>query len=110
MGIDLPEIDIVIFLRPYNQIAALVQGGGRGGRKIGNGRRRRVQVYQFYNNQDFTIQNKAMSADMKRICRGQECTRRLLKEYFVGEPDNGNTVEPGYCCHNCDKLFGTNEA
>ena len=25
MGIDLPEIDIVIFLRPYNQIAALVQ-------------------------------------------------------------------------------------
>ena len=31
LGIDLAKIDVVIFLRPYNQVAALVQGGGRGG-------------------------------------------------------------------------------
>ena len=84
LGIDLEEIDVVIFLRPYNQIAALVQGGGRGGRRLVNGNRRRVQVYQLYNSQDFSSQNKMMSADMRRICQSQDCTRKLLMDFFVG--------------------------
>ena len=104
MGIDLPDIDVVIFLRPYNQLAALVQGGGRGGRKLGNGKRRHVQVYQFYNNQDFPLQNRLMSPDMKRVCRSHECTRKLLKDYFVGDSEDGKVVDQGYCCHNCDRL------
>ena len=101
LGIDLAEIDMVIFLRPYNQVAALVQGGGRGGRKTADGKRRRVQVYQFYNNQDFTSQNKLMSSDMKRICTSSECTRRLLKEYFAGDSGELSDVLDD-CCHNCD--------
>ena len=106
LGIDLAKIDVVIFLRPYNQVAALVQGGGRGGRRMENGKRRRVQVYQFFNSQDFTSQNKLMSPDMKRICLSQECTRVLLKDYFVGnseEMEEDGTKEENHCCHNCDK-------
>ena len=34
LGIDIPDIDVIIFVRPYDQVAALVQGGGRGGRKM----------------------------------------------------------------------------
>ena len=112
LGIDLSEIDIVIFIRPYNQLSALVQGGGRGGRKLANGMRRRVQVYQLYNSQDFSSKNKKMSADMKRICQSKECSRKLLMEYFVGKSHvkDGDEeypvkADPAYCCHNCDLLI-----
>ena len=104
LGIDLPKIDIVIFLRPFNQLAALVQGGGRGGRRMENGMRRRVQVYQFFNSQDFTSQNKLMSSDMKRICLSSGCTRLLLEEFFVGDSETRDDPiqDPSICCHNCD--------
>ena len=109
LGIDLPDIDIVIFLRPYNQLAAMVQGGGRGGRRQGNGKRRMVQVYQLWNSQDFSSKNKMMSSDMRRICVSNECTRKLLKEYFAGDcgsdgegQDEGAGGGQARCCHNCD--------
>ena len=103
LGIDIANIDIVIFLRPYNQVAALVQGGGRGGRKMENGMRRRVQVYQFYNSQDFSEQNKLMSSDMKRICMSEDCTRDLMEKFFVGNSEPQESAkDPAYCCHNCD--------
>ena len=104
MGIDLPQIDIVIFARPYNQLAALVQGGGRGGRKTGNGMRKRVVVYQLYNSQDFTSQNRLMSPDVRRICQSKECTRALLEDFFAGnsETQDASIVDPKFCCHNCD--------
>lgn len=104
LGIDLPRVDLVIFLRPYNQVAALVQGGGRGGRRMDNGLRSRVQVYQLYNSQDFSAQNKAMSPDMKRICLSQVCTRTLLKDYFAGNTEikEKPAQDPDHCCHICD--------
>ena len=63
-----------------------------------------MQVYQFYNSQDFTVQNKLMSPDMKRICKSEECTKDLLREYFAGDnaPDDDIDEELRYCCHNCD--------
>ena len=104
LGIDLPRIDIVIFLRPFNQLAAMIQGGGRGGRRMGNGLRRTVQVYQFFNSQDFTSRNQDMSPDMKRICLSAECTRSLLKDFFATptETMENQGQDPGSCCHNCD--------
>ena len=103
LGIDLPKIDIIIFIKPYNQVAALVQGGGRGGRKMENGMRRRVQVYQLFNSQDLTSQNKSMSEDMRRICKSKECTRLLLEKYFVGgKKDKSVLSSAKHCCHNCD--------
>ena len=106
LGIDIPKIDIIIFLKPYNQVAALVQGGGRGGRRLETGMRRRTVVYQFYNSQDLSCQNKSMSEDMKRICRSRECTRFLLEKYFVGsnkkEEDKQDLGPKKHCCHICD--------
>ena len=106
LGIDLPRIDVVIFLRPYNQIAALVQGGGRGGRRTETGKRRKVVVYQFYNSQDLTIKNQLMSPGMRRLCLGNTCTREFLKTYFVGSGGEAAGKKLGeeedHCCHNCD--------
>ena len=104
LGIDLPKIDFVIFLRPYNQLAALVQGGGRGGRRMENGMRRMVQVYQLFNSQDFSSQNKLMSNDMKKMCFSEECTRDILRDYFAADSDPKEKAaqNPSHCCHNCD--------
>ena len=104
LGIDLDQIDIVIFLRPYNQPAALLQGGGRGGRRKKNGKRSTVQVYQLFNSQDLTKKNRLMSAGMKEICLSQECTRKILKKYFVGNSEvvDDDIVPVRDCCHKCD--------
>ena len=109
LGIDLANIDVIIFLRPYDQPSALVQGGGRGGRKLESGKRRMVQVYQLFNSQDLGKQNKSMSSMMRKICLSRECTRELLTSYFVGSSQSKEEpmpVFPSHCCHNCDR---TNE-
>ena len=67
-------------------------------------------MYQLYNSQDFTIQNKQMSPDMKRVCFSKECTRLLLKEYFVDNSEEQveeGKVAAGFCCHNCDVMSGS---
>ena len=105
LGVDLPNIDIIIFLRPFNQVAALIQGGGRGGRKRIDGLRSSVQVYQFFNSQDFSSNNREMSPDMRRICQSNQCTRALLEEYFAGETKSKENIikQPFSCCHHCDQ-------
>ena len=102
MGIDLAEIDVIIFLRPYNQLSALIQGAGRGGRRIGNSKRRRVQVYLFFNSQDFSDKN--VSQSVKSVCLSKDCTRNLLKQHFVGDSGEGpmECDSEESCCNNCD--------
>ena len=108
LGIDLANIDVIIFVRPYDNLSALVQGGGRGGRKLENGRRRLVQVYQLFNAQDLSSANKTMSSKVREMCLSKDCTRKLLKDYFVG---GSNAIETNdasgssHCCHNCDKKY-----
>ena len=103
LRIDLERVDVVIFLQPFNQPAALVQGGGRGGRKTDTNMRRRVQVYQFFNSQDLSSSNKLMAPMMRNICLSTDCTRELLKDYFVGNSEiTAREVDRYSCCHNCD--------
>ena len=107
LGLDLENIDMIIFVRPYDQLSALLQGGGRGGRKLGNGMRRSVQVYQLFNAQDIGSANKRMSSAVRKVCLSTECTRKLLSEYFVGgrkeSEEEFSRVSIGRCCHSCDK-------
>ena len=47
-----------------------------------------------------------MTAEMRQICLSEDCTRQLLKSYFVGdavdERDELN-YDKTHCCHNCDR-------
>ena len=54
MGVDIPGIAIVIFLRPLNMVHYIAQGAGRGGRRLGDnsGMRQRVVAYLLWNNSD----------------------------------------------------------
>ena len=108
LGLDLKSIDIVIFIQPYNMVAAPVQGGGRGGRKQGNGFRETVQVYQLWNAEDLTQNNKLMSHSMRTLCKtgASSCTRELLSDHF--HLSDGRDIRkvvasaPMGCCHYCD--------
>ena len=44
LGVNISNISIVIFVQPYGEVEALVQGAGRGGRKRSDGLRGKVQV------------------------------------------------------------------
>ena len=108
LGTDQKNIDMIIFCRPFNQPAGLIQGAGRGARRTTTGFRSSVQVYQLYNSSDLTIKNKDMSADMRRLCRESRstCTKAALRQIFAG--DSSGQVELGEqekqqqrqnCCH-----------
>ena len=54
MGLDCPNIDLVIMVRPYSMIHSLVQACGRGGRKMMDNFRRRVVFMLLFNNSDIS--------------------------------------------------------
>jgi superfamily II DNA helicase RecQ len=107
LGLDLARIDMVIFLQPYNEDSGLLQGGGRGGRRKGNGFRSSVQVYQLWNPEDLSKKNKEMSSEMRKLCRtgATSCTRDLLRRrYTIGpavemESEESRGID---CCHYHD--------
>ena len=60
MGIDISGISVVIFVRPLNMLHYIMQGAGRGGRKLGDGSglRQRVITYILWNNSDVSTNVK----------------------------------------------------
>ena len=62
MGVNVPDISVVIFLRPLNMLHYVAQGAGRGGRRSGDnsGLRNRVVTYLLWNNSDISANVKGM--------------------------------------------------
>ena len=54
MGVSVPGISVVIFLRPLDMLHYILQGGGRGGRRSGtsDGLRQKVIVCVLWNRSD----------------------------------------------------------
>ena len=65
LGLDIPGISVVIFLRPLNMIHYIIQGAGRGGRKLGDkrGLRQKVITYLLWNNSDISTNVKGEDGD-----------------------------------------------
>ena len=105
LGMDFKNIDIVIFVSPFNDVAALLQGGGRGGRRRLDGKRGLVQVYQLYNSSDYGA-NMKMTSTMAQLCKSAEtsCTTKQLAAHFAVPTVTvvGDLVREEWCCHFCD--------
>ena len=76
MGVNVPGISLVIFLRPLNMLHYIAQGAGRGGRRIGDnsGLRNKVVAYLLWNNSDISANVKgrhtsSMCSIRKKITR-----------------------------------------
>ena len=67
MGVNVPGISVVIFLRPLNMMHYVLQGAGRGGRRTGDssGMRRKVVAYLLWNNSDISSNVKGKTEILK---------------------------------------------
>ena len=67
MGVNVPGISVVIFLRPLNMMHYVLQGAGRGGRRTGDssGMRRKVVAYLLWNNSDISSNVKGKPEILK---------------------------------------------
>ena len=99
MGVDLNDIQIVIFVRPMNQLQHILQGAGRAGRKKPTGMRKRVLVYVLFNSQDLGNNVPGLEDSVRTFCTSQACLKVQLKEHFDGVCDTSGT--PTWCCSNC---------
>ena len=97
MGLDCPDIDLVIMVRPFSMIHSLVQACGRGGRKMMDKFRRRVVFMFLFNNSDIS-ENVDVSESVRELCLTKRCLKKVMMEYFgtVGK------VGGHWCCSNCD--------
>lgn len=104
MGVDLNDIQIVIFVRPMNQLQHIVQGAGRAGRKKSSGTRKRVLTYILYNSQDLGGNVPGLEDTVRSFCTTLECMKVQLRNHFDG--DNGGersgSTPLEWCCGNCD--------
>jgi late competence protein required for DNA uptake (superfamily II DNA/RNA helicase) len=113
LGLDLAEMDMVIFAQPFDDVAALLQGGGRGGRKRVGGTRSTVQLYQLYNGEDLTKRNKKMTIEMRSLCRAGEtaCPRDTLRQrYAMGQVVQEQGERGDTCCHYDDLIYMSAES
>ena len=67
MGVSVPEIAVIIFLRPLNMLHYILQGGGRGGRRTGSndGLRQKVIVYILWNKSDVANNVQGMKVQIQ---------------------------------------------
>ena len=102
MGVDLEDIQIVIFVRPMNQLQHLLQGAGRAGRRKANGVRQKVLVYVLFNSQDLGGNVPGLEDSVRTFCTSKSCLKAQLREHFDGESDVSGSHD--WCCSNCDNI------
>ena len=99
LGLDLSDIDVVGMIRPFNMCHDLVQAAGRGGRKLGNGQRRRVVFYLLFNRSDISDNVPGLSKAVKEFCETDDCLKMYLKRFFGHS--NISDTDSSWCCSNC---------
>ena len=99
LGVDLNDIQIVIFVRPMNQLQHILQGAGRAGRKMASGTKQRVMVYILYNSQDLGGNVPGLEDSVRTFCTSQDCLKVQLGNHFDGK--SPVIRSPEWCCGNC---------
>ena len=97
-GVDLPRVDLIIITRPFSHISSIIQAGGRGGRILRDGNRRRVIVYLLYNASDIRSNSTRVTEPVRRLYSSSTCIKSQLHAYFStdGEEYDEN---PSWCCN-----------
>ena len=107
MGLNIPGLQICIFVKPMNMIHTVIQGAGRTGRPLPDqiGFRARSLVYILANGGDVGGQVKGMSEEMRRFVNLKDgCLRSYLGSYFLGNSIQAPTLSD-WCCSHCSSVF-----
>ncbi|AKU79986.1 DEAD/DEAH box helicase family protein [Spiroplasma turonicum] len=86
-GVDIPEVDVIFFLRPTTSLIIYLQQLGRGLRKSLD---KRLQIYDFVNNVDLNINNK-FNPFMPFLNLTNNLKINMLEKVI----DNVNSFSPG---------------
>ena len=105
LGVNVPQLDICIFVKPMNTAHAILQGAGRTGRPLPRepGMRTKAVIYILSNGGDIGGQVNGMSDQVRDLVNFKVgCLRVLLASYFLGSqmevPSNGE-----WCCSFCSR-------
>jgi hypothetical protein len=107
LGVNVPRLDICIFVKPMNTPHAILQGAGRTGRPISGepGIRTRSVVYILSNGGDVGLQVKGMSDEVRNLVSFKGgCLRDLLKDSFL-DSKSQVSKQDDWCCNFCSKSF-----
>lgn len=95
MGLNIPQIRIVVMLGPLSMLADLLQALGRASRREEEGRARCV-LYTLYNNRDLVHHVSPCVVD---FCKSVSCLKKFCNNHF-GWPDAPSGGD--WCCSVCN--------
>ena len=77
-------------------MSSILQAGGRGGRTMADGGRRKVIVYLLYNRTDVRANAGHISVDVRNFYNSNLCTKEMLHNYF----SDGDAMSraSNWCC------------
>ena len=103
LGVNVPGLEICIFVKPMNMLHALIQGAGRTGRPLFGepGVRARSLVYILGNGGDVGSQVKGMSEEVRDLIKYKSgCLSSFMSSFFLG--NNAATPRKSdWCCSFC---------
>ena len=106
MGLNIPKLQICIFVKPMNMLHSLLQGAGRAGRPLADepGKRARALVYILANGGDVGAQVKGMSDEVRDFVNYKSgCLKAYMADYFIGDMKVGQNY-PDWCCSFCSAM------
>ena len=78
-------------------MSSIIQAGGRGGRIMRDGGRRKVVVYLLYNNTDLRANARQISVDVRDLYESPLCTKQMLHDFF-SDGKEVMTKDSNWCC------------
>jgi len=101
MGVDIQDIEVIIFIRPPNTFHAWEQGSGRarGGMGAELGSKKTVSVL-LYNKEDLKPTVDGLTDPIRDFCTTKDCLKKKAATFF------GYNIESNlhsWCCINCSQ-------
>ena len=102
VGIDFPDIQIVIILRPFSHLSSFIQAAGRGGRRRKDNTRALVPVFSLFNNTDISKCRKHITESVRNFLQNDNvCKKKLLHDYFQYHKEENFVTSHVWCCNVC---------
>ena len=105
LGVNVPQLDICIFVKPMNTAHSILQGAGRTGRPLPMepGMRTKAVIYILSNGGDIGGQVNGMSDQVRDLVHFKTgCLRVLLASYFLGSQMEVPRSRE-WCCSFCSR-------
>ena len=99
MGLDIKDISLVILFSPFSTLNAFLQAGGRAGRRMADGHRKKSVIYALYNNSEIKSSIPHMDKNVRDMYKTVNCLKRFTNQFFC--ESSLSVQNEDWCCSNC---------